>query len=300
MKFVGVIGGLGNQMFDYALKVRLSKENKVCLFRPYMKKSDKYGHTGYQLESVFSLRADDRQKQLGGELVFVVFWRIKALLPKIVAQALLKLMGVRIVKVPLNFVFYPEVLRPNLRNEIYMGTWQSEKYFRGVEQEVRQAFTFRETLLNDKTRLLWGKLDQCESISLHVRRDDYLLPQYAQGFGGICTIAYYKAAVEYLKERIARPVFFVFSDDIAWCQTNLGMQDATFVDWNRGNESWQDMFLMSKCRHNIIANSTFSWWGAWLNDNPDKIVIAPDKWWNGIIDDVVPDGWIRLSGAEKA
>ena len=131
-------------------------------------------------------------------------------------------------------------------------------------------------------------------ISIHVRRDDYLSSKYVSGFGGICTIEYYNKAVERIKEEVIDPVFYIFSDDINWCRENLKLEQGVFIDWNTGKESWQDMFLMSQCKHNIIANSSFSWWGAWLNSNSEKIVIAPRIWWNGLKDDVVPDSWIRI------
>ena len=177
-----------------------------------------------------------------------------------------------------------------------MGTWQSRHYFEGADEEVRRAFVFNEDLLNEPTRKLRDAIRDCNAVSLHVRRDDYLSAQYAQGFGGICTKEYYQNAISVINERIEHPQLFVFSDDINWCHENLDVANAVFVDCNHGDESWQDMYLMSCCKHNIIANSTFSWWGAWLNENPDKIVVAPDKWWNGLKDDVVPEEWIRING----
>jgi len=298
MKLVAITGGLGNQMFGYAFMVGLSKNHNSHLFHPYKDNSKKYGHAGYQLEEIFKLRPEDYKKPVG-VMALCVYWHIMRIFPKKVRQVMLRLVGIKITKVAQNFVFYPEILQPVKKSELFMGTWQSEKYFQGAEQEVREALTFKENLLNDKTRQLKEKLAQCESVSLHVRRDDYLSSHYAKGFGGICTLPYYKAAVDYIKEHVAIPIFFVFSDDIDWCRVNLDIPNAVFVDWNKGKESWQDLFLMSKCHHNIIANSSFSWWGAWLNSNPNKIVVAPKTWWNGIKDDVVPDNWIRLSGDKK-
>ena len=156
----------------------------------------------------------------------------------------------------------------------------------------------KEELLNEATRELRNTIENCNAASLHVRRDDYLSTTYAYGFGGICTTAYYQNAIAYMKEKTIDPAFFVFSDDINWCRENLDVEGATFVDCNHGDESWQDMFLMSKCKHNIIANSSFSWWGAWLNNNTNKIVVAPDRWWNGLKDDVVPETWIRIGRKE--
>ena len=298
MKLVAITGGLGNQMFGYAFMVGLSKNHNSHLFHPYKDNSKKYGHAGYQLEEIFKLRPEDYKKPVG-VMALCVYWHIMRIFPKKVRQVMLRLVGIKITKVAQNFVFYPEVLQPVKNSELFMGTWQSEKYFKSAEQEIREAFTFNEKLLNDKTKQLIEKLAHCEAVSLHVRRDDYLSQDYAQGFGGICTLTYYKTAVEYIKEHVVQPVFYVFSDDIEWCRKNLDISEAVFVDWNYGKESWQDMFLMSKCQHNIIANSSFSWWGAWLNSNPNKIVVAPKTWWNGIKDDVVHDNWIRLSGDKK-
>ena len=98
-----------------------------------------------------------------------------------------------------------------------------------------------------------------------------------------------------MKELVAEPVFYVFSDDIDWVKDNLPLENAIFVDWNKGQDSWQDMMLMSHCRHHIICNSTFSWWGAWLDPRKDKIVIAPERWTQYTVsDEVVPSSWIQV------
>lgn len=295
MKLVAATGGLGNQMFDYAFMVKLAQENKASLFHPYRDSSKRYGHAGFQLEEIFELRPSDKKKGLGVGL-FAAYWHVTRLFPKKFTPVLLGLVGMHEVKVAENFIYYPEVFQPRGKNELFMGTWQSQRYFEGAEKEVREFFTFKETLLNEKTRQLAVKLSQRNSVSLHIRRDDYLSTQYAKGFGGICTIAYYASAIEYVKSKVVHPCFYVFSDDLDWCREHLDVTDAVFVDWNRDDESWQDMYLMSRCKHNIIANSTFSWWGAWLNTNPNKIVVAPDKWWNGLKDDVVPNEWMRING----
>ena len=110
-----------------------------------------------------------------------------------------------------------------------------------------------------------------------------------------CNLDYYKRAVEYIKVHIENPVFFVFSDDKEYVTNNLQVENAVYVDFNSGSDSWQDMFLMSQCKHNIIANSTFSWWGAWLNGNLGKIVVAPSRWMTTFEnDEIIPPNWIRL------
>lgn len=298
MKLVAVTGGLGNQMFGYAFMVRLSKDYDARLFHPYGNRSRRYGHAGFQLEEVFNLRPSDRNRDVR-VAAFKFFWHVIRLFSKRRRLDLLKIVGMNEVKTKDNFVFYPEVFLSRQNNELFIGTWQSWRYFEGAEEEVRKAFTFQEELLNEYTRRMKLDIESCNSVSLHVRRDDYLLPNYLQGFGGICTVSYYQNAIAYLRQHTTCPKIFVFSDDIDWCRKNLDLKDATFVEGNHDGESWQDMYLMSRCCHNIIANSTFSWWGAWLNTHPDKIVVAPDRWWNGLADDVVPEMWIRISGEAK-
>ena len=297
MKLVAATGGLGNQMFDYAFMMRQAKEHKAFLFHPYGDKSGRYGHAGFQLQEIFSLRPEEQKRPFVVTL-FGLYWHAIRLFPKRMRPPLLRMVGMNEVKVAENFVFYPEVLQSKRKNELFMGTWQSERYFEGAEDDIRKAFGFKEELLNEATRELRNTIENCNAASLHVRRDDYLSTTYAYGFGGICTTAYYQNAIAYMKEKTIDPAFFVFSDDINWCRENLDVEGATFVDCNHGDESWQDMFLMSKCKHNIIANSSFSWWGAWLNNNTNKIVVAPDRWWNGLKDDVVPETWIRIGRKE--
>lgn len=135
-------------------------------------------------------------------------------------------------------------------------------------------------------------------MSLHVRRGDYVSDARTHATLGVCSLDYYRAAVRYIADHVEAPEFFVFSDDIAWAQANLELgHPCHYVDHNRGAESYNDMRLMSLCRHHIIANSSFSWWGAWLNPRADKVVVAPARWFAGgnrVVDDLFPPGWVRL------
>lgn len=295
MNFVEVTGGLGNQMFIYAFKVFMSQSEKTLLFHPYSNHSVHYGHAGFQLNTIFNIKQDTIPNKLI-LLLLNTYWHIIRLFPKSFKFSLLKIVGINVVSVSENFVFYPEITNQPYKNTLFRGTWQSEKYFNAVNQDIRASFFFKTELLNNATKCLLEKLKDTtlNTVSIHVRRTDYLSTQYAIGFSGICTLEYYKKAIKYINDLISNPVFIVFSDDIQWCKEHIKANGITYVDWNQGKDSWQDMFLMSHCKHNIIANSSFSWWGAWLNSNPDKIVIAPSLWWNGIKDDVVPDSWIRL------
>ena len=138
-------------------------------------------------------------------------------------------------------------------------------------------------------------MEEVDSVSLHIRRGDYLLPENRELFGGICTLDYYRRAIDYILDKVKNPFFFIFSNDIVWVKENMNISNSLFITWNSGKDSWQDMFLMSKCKHNIIANSTFSWWGAWLNKNPQKIVISPSRFFNvSNNSDIVPDTWTSI------
>jgi len=133
----------------------------------------------------------------------------------------------------------------------------------------------------------------CErtSVSIHIRRCDYLQTP----FKDVSTIEYYKKAINYIEERIEKPFYFIFSDDIVWVKQNFDIPNSMIVDNNKAKDSWKDMYLISKCKHNINANSTFSWWGAWLNDNTEKIVITPRKF--SLLyesNDIYPESWVKI------
>jgi hypothetical protein len=186
---------------------------------------------------------------------------------------------------------------PDLKDNTYLdGYWQSFKYFESVADTIRSelmplpAPSALDQAIGDKVRAT-------ESVSVHVRRGDYVTQKAAAIVHGVCPLDYYDAAMQIIERRISSPHFYVFSDDSEWARTNLTFPGpAVFVDHNNGSTAFQDMRLMSQCRHHVIANSSFSWWGAWLNPRKDKLVIAPKRWF---IDDrstssLTPIDWIRL------
>lgn len=294
MNYVVLTGGLGNQMFIYAFKLTLSQKGKTILFHPYRNNSPQYGHAGFQLKQIFNIKGDGIWAEVSA-LCLSIYWHITRVFPQTIRQRLISIIGIKEIRVPNNFVFYDYIVHTEYKNTLFRGTWQSEKYFHSSAVDVRDAFSFNKELLNDKTKSFLNDIVKMGiTISIHIRRSDYLSSKYISGFGNICTLDYYSKAIRYIDNLVSKPTYIVFSDDILWCKNNIDLRNAFFVDWNHGKESWQDMFLMSNCTHNIIANSSFSWWGAWLNSNNDKIVIAPKIWWNGIDDDVVPENWIRL------
>jgi hypothetical protein len=179
----------------------------------------------------------------------------------------------------------------------YSGYWQSEKYFENAEDIIRQQFSFNDKLINEKNKALIKQYLNKNTVSIHIRRGDYVTNTDANILlGGSCDLSYYENAISYIKKNVSQPYFQFFSDDIDWVREHfIDLGNVQFIDWNHQTDSWQDMMLMSKCKHNVIANSSFSWWGAWLNNNANKIVIAPSKWFNSHETlDIVPENWIRI------
>ncbi len=176
----------------------------------------------------------------------------------------------------------------------FRGFWQNEKYFSDIRSNVLKFFTFPEIYDNTNSRIC-EEIRAGVSVSMHVRRGDYLNhPLYM----GLCDITYYQSAYDYLVANIGGNFnLFVFSNDINWVKENMHFPNMYIVDNNQGESSFRDMQLMALCNHNIVANSSFSWWGAWLNQYDNKIVIAPKKWINRetpLANAVIPDIWVKL------
>lgn len=267
-------GGLGNQMFQYAMYLALRNRKPYSFF--FFDISGSVGcHNGFELPDIFpsiSLQRATWYNRLSYRLPFLFNHLITS-------------------KQNNSLTYYPEFLQEK-RNAIYDGFWQSERYFQDVKESVLNHFSFNDSLLNDKTLGLRDKLvADPESVSVHIRRGDYL----SETFRLTCNLEYYRKAISYIKEKLNAPHFYFFSDDITWVKKNFPDVNATFIDWNKSKDSWQDMYLMSICKHNIVANSSFSWWGAWLNKNASKIVVAPSLWFNdGSKQDIQPTSWLLM------
>jgi hypothetical protein len=177
-----------------------------------------------------------------------------------------------------------------------MGNWQSERYFAHISNTVRADFSFRD-LLAGKNNELAEFIGKVNAVSLHVRRGDIASNPASLAVHGLCSLDYYRRAIEHVATRLTKPEFVIFSDDMNWVRENLHINyPCHYVDHNKGLESYNDMRLMSLCRHHILANSSFSWWGAWLNPKIDKIVVAPHRWCAADYDssDIVPSSWIQM------
>ena len=179
----------------------------------------------------------------------------------------------------------------------FKGFYQSERYFEDIKDEIRKSFTFNLSIANSRTLEIVKQISADEhAISLHIRRGDYLQPKHWDSIGCICQLPYYLNAIQEMQHRVKNISWYVFSDDIAWVKENIPLSNASYIDWNKGKDSWQDMMLMSHCKHHIICNSTFSWWGAWLNPKKEKIVLVPEKWFNHQETPYIyPTEWIKIA-----
>lgn len=166
------------------------------------------------------------------------------------------------------------------RNKLFIGYFQSPQYLMAYRDILLKDFTPKSSL-SDGYQPLLEQVRSSESVSLHVRRGDYLL-SHNNSIHGVLTLEYYQRAVDFVRSKTSAPTFFIFSDDIDWCKSNLKIESPTiFINPTADSSDRSDiadLILMSNCKHNIIANSSFSWWGAWLNQDPNKIVIAPENW----------------------
>lgn len=282
-------GGLGNQMFQYALGRRLSIDHNTTL--ALETSSFKTDHLRVYRLDTFQISAT-----ASDQLPFFPTTGPKRRINTFL-QFFRKLIGrpFDILK-ERSFDFDPSVLNCSV-NAFLDGFWQSEQYFS----------TIRQTLINDfqPTQPLTGELahianaiTQCNAVAIHVRRGDYVSDPTTTAYHGVCSKQWYEQAAQYMKAKIPELQFFVFSDDFEWAKNNLSFDaPTTFIKPSPDGLECHDLYAMTLCKHNIIANSSFSWWGAWLNQHPNKIVIAPKQWFIAgpqTTDDLIPKSWIRL------
>jgi hypothetical protein len=291
-----LISGLGNQMFQYAAGLALAKRNNTELyidnswFNLDIEKQTprNYGMTPFRIDAQIADEALIR-KFIKAENTGL-FSRISNKLDSMQPYYLRK------VYVEPHFQYDPNFQKAN-NNTYLSGYWQSEKYFKDIEHDVRASFRLKNELSELNVKLK-NEISNCMAISLHVRRTDMVNNPEVIKTHGACTLDYYLAAVNQISIGLEAPKFFIFSDDPTWCKENLHINfPVTYIDHNHGDDAYLDMHLMSQCKHHIIANSSFSWWGAWLNSNTDKRVIAPKRWFatnDKDTKDIIPESWNRI------
>lgn len=280
-------GGLGNQMFQWALARSVEKQTGINTFLDLSFFKKKYARP-YEL-NLFKLNATAVQ-DFSTKLKLDIIWKFRK-----------KLAGKEFLGLNLyseQHFHYDEKIKDIKPNTYIEGFFQSEKYFENVKEELLSDFEFVNSPDEENQKII-DQINSTNSVSLHIRRGDYVQKKRYQDVYATCSLDYYKKGVELIAERFENPTLFLFSDDIEWVKENLNLPyKCVYVSHNTGAKSYEDMRLMSLCKHNVIANSSFSWWAAWLNKNPEKIVIAPQKWFkdeNINQSDVIPETWKKLA-----
>jgi hypothetical protein len=286
-------GGLGNQMFQYAagraVAEKLGVPLKLDITFCQISKLRRYALDYFAIKAQTATNEEIAHFRFPG-----------------------RSLGLSIaIKMPLEYVkpyYKRRVFReqhfhydPAIRmcgDDTYLeGYWQSEKYFKDIEQLIRNEFT----LMTKPDRFnaeMADRIKSCNSVCIHVRLGDYVSSPTANANHGTCSLDYYRKAMRNIEKNVKEPHFFILSDDPAWVREHMDTGNpTTFVDINGPDKGYEDLRLMSLCQHHIIANSSFSWWGAWLSTNPQKIVIAPERWFNQSninTQDLIPKLWIRI------
>lgn len=298
MIIVRLRGGLGNQFFQYAAGKALAEHHRtdlrLDLYTYTRHRYRKFELGKFRIDAQEAARSEVHRFTGSNPIVRYINKRENYLhCPSVFSQP--------------HYHFFEDFL--SLPSDLYLnGYWQSEKYFSNIHELIQQQYQPASPLdtLNHDLKL---QMEQEESVAVHVRRGDYATSNDYQGFFGLLGKSYYDEAITLMKGKLAHPKFYFFSDDPAWCEANFTGLQATFIRHNVGDDSYKDLLLMSSCHHAIIANSTFSWWGAWLGTAPGRIVVAPKQWFRTNYStrtvpsypsriyntkDLIPSGWIRL------
>lgn len=264
MKVIIFQGGLGNQIFQYAFYKKITELEKEVY---YIYRKGKYSHNGLELNKYFDVSLQ------------IAPWYIRMLF---LLCDILKQKGILNLFTNENSKLFPKGL-------FLDGYWQDKRYF------YQGFIRLKKLCLNNKNRDILFQIKEVQSVSIHIRRGDYLLPHFKLIYGGVCSESYYNKAINICLDKFKDCRFFVFSDDILWVKEHLVLPNAVYIDWNKGDDSIYDLYLMTQTRCNIIANSTFSFWGAYLNES-NLLTIYPSKWYNSTFEvpDIFPQNWIGI------
>lgn len=289
MIIIKMNGGLGNQLQQYALYEKmksLGKEVKLDISWFY-KEMGKASKRDLELEYFPKVAFETCTKEELGEII-----GRRGILKKVSEK-------LKLTQNPtyIEHQMYDETVFA-MDNRILEGYWACEAYYADILPLLQEKLEFPPSD-NPKNMNMAEKMQECNSVSIHIRRGDYLTAENQAMFGGICTEQYYEKAISYMKENVENARFFVFSDDVAYVKEKYGTKEYTIVDINRGKDSFYDIYLMSQCKHNICANSTFSFWGARLNKNSSKTAIRPLKqkncnWYEPERMKQLWEGWILI------
>lgn len=302
MVVVNINAGLANQMFHYAFgRGLIAKGFDVVFDQTNFQPRKEWSFENVQLQDAFP-NIEIKQMPKGKFKWVVTQHNTKNKWLLRLSRYMIKLhnlIGDEKYVLESKYAYCPRMENEITKNCIFRGFWQSEKYFEHCKEDIRKQFMFL-PFDEEKNIKVAEKMANENSVAIHLRKGkDYL--QSALMGKGLCTAEYYMSAIDYIRQHIDNPVFYVFTDNPSWVKENLPAFDYTLVDWNEvsGKRNFRDMQLMSCCKHNIIGNSTYSWWGAWLNPNPKKIVIGPAKFFNPVDkffskSDIMCEEWVKL------
>lgn len=283
---VKIFNGLGNQLFQYACGRAMQEKYKGELYldiADFKVNQRKYSLNNYKLnENIKILQEDNTFLNFRKNILLKVIYKI---FPNI-AYKIQSKFG--------KYLYFGDTyinIEKNFTNNYYLyGYWQSEKYFENIKSTIKEELVLKNPLQDDKLNLI-KEIENKNSVAIHIRRGDYLTNKL---YKDICNINYYKEAIEIMKEKVDNPVFYVFSNEIDWVKENWEF-DANMVFVDVENKDFEELEMMKHCKHFIIANSSFSWWAQYLSDNENKIVIAPQKWYNNNKKtDIYMDNWIKI------
>lgn len=288
---IKVQGGLGNQLFQYALYEWLKVEGKNVYLdiNSYLLRNRGLAdcfHNGYELEKVFRINAEYASRKLILK-VYGPYWNyFYKIIEKVKGKK-----GSVVMDIGFDYSNTDSLLR--LKEAYLDGYWNSFIIADKIRDDLLNKLLFDTDSFSPNNRELLSFVRDNYSVSIHVRHGDYLK---LSNVYPILEMDYYNKAIQFFKSKNENAKFIVFSDDIPWCKKNFIGSEFFLVDWNTGSDSFIDMCLMSECHHNIIANSTFSFWAAWLNQNYGKIVIRPQKYYNNSMntEELFPKEWIVL------
>lgn len=284
MIIIRVMGGLGNQLFQYALyELLLLNGQEACLDISHYAEDG----TGDKRPLDLLLFQDLQIKSCSEREKCKYLDERHTIIDKVRQK-----LGITYFRATLEKGQYmPEIF--SMRTGYLQGYWNSERYSGRIEKDLQKKLVFPQPV-DEKTKRLAEKIITENSVSIHIRRGDYLTPENVEIFGGICTEEYYSKAVEFMKKKIDQPVFYVFCEDTAFVRAHIKSESICIVDWNTGRNSIYDMYLMSLCRGNICANSTFSVWASKLNKRKDRIRIRPER-----LDNLVQQGQDEIDALKK-
>lgn len=287
MIIVKLQGGLGNQMFEYASGRGIAKkaEQDFALDLSGLDTPQGVTKREYQLD-VFNIQPKFASKKQ--------VWKFTLGKHFSVTGKLLKKIGINIPSyIAEKGVDFNDALF-SIKGSAYLdGYWQSEKYFKHNNAELQEAFTLKKPA-SEPARKIIELTERENSVAIQVRRGDYVTNRKAAALHGVLDIEYYQRAIAYICTKVPNPTFFAISDDPEWVTTNLKTPSKIIPV---PLADYEQMWVMRSCKHQIISNSSFGWWGAWLNTDPDKIVVAPQKWFAGLdfkIADRLPAEWVKI------